>query len=161
MKQEILCPSPGPWKVPADLEHCPVRTPKPLPGWAGQSRQRCRAGATLGSLISAIVRLCLKMALQNGWAERAVNPALTSQQSRLLFPIKCVSIRRPLQGWGLLGGRTAEVTVCPTHTNPKSSGLENLNFRDLNSPHSLQNLGFPKQNRALAFRVHEFHPSYP
>lgn len=35
--------------------------------------------------------------------------------------------------------------MCPTDTNPKSS------------PCSLQNSGFPKQNLALAVRVHEFH----
>lgn len=98
-----------------------------MPGW-------CHA------LISAIERLCLKMALQNGWGERA---ALASNNPAPIPHKMCVQ----LPGWGLLGGRTAEVTVCPTDTNPKSS------------PCSLQNSGFPKQNPGFAFRVHEFHPS--
>lgn len=68
-----------PWKVPADLDqvthpHGPQQVPKPFPGLGTVGRGAgCLAGATLGSLISAIFKLCLKMALKNGWGERAAS----------------------------------------------------------------------------------------
>lgn len=66
-----------PWKVPADLDqvthpHGPQQVPKPFPG-LGTRRWDEEPAATLGSLISAIFKLCLKMALKNGWGERAAS----------------------------------------------------------------------------------------
>jgi len=47
---------------------------KPLLGLGIAGRGAgCLAGATLGSFISAIFKLCLKMALKNGWGERAAS----------------------------------------------------------------------------------------
>jgi len=38
----------------------------------------------LGSLISAILKLCLKMALKNGWDERAASPSTATLAVRLI-----------------------------------------------------------------------------